>query len=110
MKIFLVSVLAFKPSKNLKGEPIALAYHAPGLLPAVTFEQAAEIAKEFVFSFAPESEGYYGHQALIQPVTNDFQNLIEVAKAAGTLDLSTEPHQVFTFKSSVFDDDVVFEG
>lgn len=73
--------------------------HLPGIVPAYSMSEAAEQAKNFALERWKTSDGWYGHQACIMPVTKNFYELAFQAYNAGEIDTfdETEQGECFTF-------------
>lgn len=99
--IYSVAVIAFKIriDRRTDGEVREGSYveQRPALIPAENIYAAAEEAKHFAFDLWPKEEGWYGHQAAIQPVTNYFMETGFEAFQAGIISLDTEEPQAFNF-------------
>jgi len=99
MKIYMISLMAFffSPEKN-----ITTVEHLPALQPAASIAHAAQLAKEKALEKWKVSEGWYAHQAAIQPVTQAFLDATDVARSQGILDLTAqEQPQIFEFETAL---------
>lgn len=72
--------------------------HLPALVPAASINAASEQVEVFAKDRWKLSEGWYGHQAVITPVTKEFFDLALDALEAGAIDEGdAETEQTFQF-------------
>lgn len=101
LRVYTVSILAFKPRVEVlpdnRVREASTAYQLPGLIPAEHLDAAGEAALGKAFEEWPRSEGYYGHQAAVIPVTKQFFDLADEARKAGAIedDVDEGPGRVF---------------
>jgi hypothetical protein len=99
MKIYIVSLMAFffMPEEN-----ITRAEHLPGLIPAESIEHAAQLAEQKARAHWKVEDGWFSHQAMVQPVTQDFLDATDGARTQGILDLRAfEQPQRFEFETTL---------
>jgi hypothetical protein len=104
MKVYAISVMAFSGvSDNEGNQTNTYVKHLPALQPAASIEQAADIAKNHALGRWKQSEGWYGHQAVIMPVPKSFYYATLDALKAGIVDESEdgEREQVFHFSENL---------
>ncbi len=95
-------MIALTPSRNERGEEMSIAHHLPGIQRAESIEEAAEYVKAMAFTQWKEEDGWYGHQAAIAAVTEEFYKTADDARNDGILDMSDdEPGQCFPFDSGL---------
>ena len=108
LRVYSISVMAFMSMDDAlelslitEADTNETAYieHVPGILPAQSIQQAAEAVKIFALERWKVSEGWYGHQACILPITKDFYEKAFEAYEAGLIDTFNEPEpgECFTF-------------
>jgi hypothetical protein len=102
LRVYIVSVMAFSALNDttVEGES-TFVEHLPAIVPAASIEDAAENACAFAMERWKAVEGWYGHQAAIQPVTQTFYEAAFNAFDADVVELGNEgkdePGQVFQF-------------
>ncbi|HEX8370660.1 MAG TPA: hypothetical protein VF604_19095 [Pyrinomonadaceae bacterium] len=99
MQIYIVSLMAFffVPEEN-----ITRVEHLPGIIFAASIEHAAQLSKQKALERWKVNEGWFSHQAMVQPVTQDFLDATNEARAKGILDLTTgEQPQRFEFETAL---------
>jgi hypothetical protein len=90
IKVYIVAMLAFSPLQD--GTPGGGTYSEsiPAIIPAASMDEAAEAAKKVALDRWKVSEGWYGHQANILPVTKAFYDAAFTAYDAGIVDIPDE--------------------
>ncbi len=102
MKIYCMSVIAFRLEENDNGIEIGMVYHAPAMIRAYSIEEAADNAKNFAFNNWKETDGFYGHQVAVTLVTKEFYNLAGEVMRAGVVNMAqNEADQVFVFDAGL---------
>ena len=98
LKMYVASILAQAAIIDTEDEKQdTLLEHEPMLIPAKTIEGAAHAARELAFKRWPVDRGFYGHTAIIVPVTKDF--FANVKRIRLTPDTGEpEPAQRFRFE------------
>lgn len=97
MRIYVISLLAF--SRLEDGTPGGGTYaeQIPCLAPAESIDDAAEQVRKYALDRWKINEGWYAHQADIQPVTSAFYKAAFEAHREGIIDLD-EREESRTFK------------
>lgn len=108
LKVYVISVMAFMSTEDAlelsfltgaEGDISTCIEQLPGIVPASSISEAAEQTKTFALDRWKPSEGWYGHQAAILPVTKNFYEAAFTAYKAGVVDTfdETEQGECFTF-------------
>jgi hypothetical protein len=93
LKVYIASIVA-SSSLAVEGvETTTVTMHVPLLVPARSMTEASERCREQALERWPISEGWYGHQAAIIPVTQEFYRHAFEAHGAGVVDLSEDEQQ-----------------
>ncbi len=99
MYVYAVSIIAFRFRPDLlpdgRVREGSYAEHLPGILMGENILSAAERSKALALERWPKGEGWYGHQAAIQPASGDITSNILGASMAGDLYGSDEQPDVF---------------
>lgn len=109
LKVYAVSVMAFMSTDDalslsfiteaMTDGEITYIEQLPALIPAYSIDEASEQSKTFALGRWKVSEGWYGHQAAIMPVTKDFYEKAINCYNEGGVDMTddTETGQCFNF-------------
>jgi hypothetical protein len=89
-------------ARTIHGQEIFFAHQIPVMHSAESIEDAAEIVRVHIFERLPETEGFYGYQAAITPITEDFYKAADDLRNAGVMDMSSnEESRCFSFDSEL---------
>jgi hypothetical protein len=100
LKVYCIALIAFSHLHDADTGAGTYVENVPALVPADSIEEAAQAAREHAMTRWPPSQGWYGHQAAIEPVTAKFFEAAFRAHAAGVVEESadTEAPEVFQFE------------
>lgn len=98
IRVYAVSIMAMSQVQDAGETGVgSLVTQKPALIPATSIEEAAENARAHVFAEWPTSEGWYGHQAVVMPVTQQFFDLAQAVWIAGGVGEDAEEARCFEF-------------
>jgi hypothetical protein len=88
-KIYAVALMAFSPLADVEGRgPGTLVEASPALIQAASPQELEDKCREYALTRWPKGRGWYDHQAVVTPVTQDFYRTALQAHSMGIADMS----------------------